>query len=123
MNTRKGRLESAISVQTRRAVMKGVHADTIARAATATRAALRGADENPQLSRRAEAYFWAVVRRTLVRRRTDPHVTARFVLEAVVEDLRASGRDDAAVWGEIEHAWAAGLPAPLLEEYRLRLSA
>jgi hypothetical protein len=94
------------------------------RAAVATRRALIDArGSKRQLYSRAEGYYWAVVRRTLVRRRLDRASTARFVLAAVVEDLSASGRDNEAVWNEIERGWAGRVPSGVLEEYRARLSA
>lgn len=71
--------------------------------------------------RRAEAYFSAVVRRRAVRRGAAPKVAARLVVSTIVEDLRACGRDGAAIWTELERGWAGAVPSDVLEEYRLRL--
>jgi len=117
-------VEAAIMRQRDRALEQGVTLHVVDEAVRATRNALAHATGGECWIRsRAEGYFWTVVRRTLVRRRTDKHVTARFVLAAVVEDLTASGRDNAAVWAEIERGWSDSVPCAVLEEYRLRLSA
>jgi len=117
-------IDEAVARQCRRAVSQGVSQRVVDEATRATRNALSHATGSEEwLRSRVEGYFWAVVRRTLVRRRTDPHVTARFVLAAVVEDLSASGRDNAAVWDEIERGWSDSVPYSVLEEYRARLSA
>jgi hypothetical protein len=71
--------------------------------------------------RRAEAYFSAVVRRRALRRGEPPRGAARVVVAAVVEDLRASGRDSEAIWNQLQRGWADEIPGDLLEEYRLRL--
>ena len=52
--------------------------------------------------RRAKAYFSAVVRRHAVRRGQPARGAARFVVAAVVEDLRASGRDGEAIWDQLQ---------------------
>ncbi len=70
---------------------------------------------------RAEAYFSAVVRRSVVRGEAGPGAAARLVAAAVVADLREGGRDEPAIWRELEHGWGARLPRDLLEEYRLSL--
>ena len=72
-------------------------------------------------ARRAEAYFSAVVRRRAVRRGQPARGAARFVVAAVVEDLRASGRDGAAIWDQLQRGWSDSVPHEVLEEYRLRL--
>ncbi len=71
--------------------------------------------------RRAEAYFSAVIRRHAVRRGQPARGAARFVVAAVVEDLRASGRDGEAIWDQLRRGWSDSVPDDLLEEYRLRL--
>lgn len=71
--------------------------------------------------RRAEAYFSAVLRRRAVRRGQPPRAAARFVVAAIVEDLRASGRDGEAIWDQLERGWSDRFPCDVLEEYRLRL--
>ena len=72
-------------------------------------------------ARRAQAYFSAVVRRRAVRRGEPARGAARFVLAAVVEDLRASGRDGEAIWDQLQRGWSDSVPQDVLEEYRLRL--
>ena len=65
-------------------------------------------------AKRADGYFWAVVRRTLVRQRRGTDVTARFVLAAVVDDLLESGRDGHEVWAELERGWSDKVPRDVL---------
>jgi hypothetical protein len=74
-----------------------------------------------QMRRRVEAYFSAVVRRRVVRRSASPRAAARFVVAAVVEDLRSTGRSGADIWDELQRGWAQRVPGDVLEEYRLRL--
>ncbi len=50
-----------------------------------------------------------------------PAAAARFVVAAVVEDLRASGRDGEAIWDQLQRGWSDSVPEDVLEEYRLRL--
>jgi hypothetical protein len=71
--------------------------------------------------RRAEDYFSAVVRRRAVRRGQPARGAARIVVAAVVEDLRASGRDGEAIWDQLRRGWSDSVPDDVLEEYRLRL--
>jgi len=71
--------------------------------------------------RRVQAYFSAVVRRRAVRRGEPARGAARFVVAAVVEDLRASGRDGEAIWDQLQRGWSDSVPPDVLEEYRLRL--
>ena len=71
--------------------------------------------------RRAEDYFSAVIRRRAVRRGQPARGAARFVVAAVVEDLRASGRDGEAIWDQLQRGWSDSVPDDVLEEYRLRL--
>lgn len=71
--------------------------------------------------RRAEAYFSAVVRRRAVRKGQPARGAARFVIAAVVADLRASGRDGEAIWEQLQRGWSDSVPQDLMEEYRLTL--
>jgi hypothetical protein len=71
--------------------------------------------------RRAEDYFSAVIRRHAVRRGQPARGAVRFVVAAVVEDLRASGRDGEAIWDHLQRGWSDSVPDDVLEEYRLRL--
>lgn len=71
--------------------------------------------------KRAEAYFSAVVRRRAVRSGQPPRAAARFVVAAVVADLRDSGRDGVAIWEALERGWNDSIPSDVLDEYRLEL--
>jgi hypothetical protein len=73
--------------------------------------------------RRVEAYFWAVVKRRVLRAGVAPHAAARLLAASVVEDLKSAGRDGSAIWRELELGFAGRLPDEVLEEYRLRLCA
>ena len=74
-----------------------------------------------QTRRRVEAYFRAVLRRQVVRRRTAPRATARLVVASVVADLESAGRDAREIWSELDRGWRDRIPVEVLEEYRLRL--
>lgn len=101
----------------------GVPRDIATRAARATARVLQGEIDEVRLERRAKAYFWTVVRRSLIRGRSAPDVTARFMLSTVAADLRAAGRSPAAVWEELVRGWSDKVPVHVLEEYRERLCA
>ena len=75
----------------------------------------------PRDCRRAEAYFFEVIRRRTVRGAAGPRAVARMVAAAVVEDLRRTGRDGGAVFDQLRRGWSEQLPADVLEEYRVRL--
>jgi hypothetical protein len=75
------------------------------------------------MPRRCRDYYWAVVRRGLVRSGGPSKACARLVLSAVIADLTESGRDPDAVWREIERGWLDRMPADVLEECRQRLCA
>jgi hypothetical protein len=103
---------------------KDVLAEVAREARTATMRVLGRSDTDtlsPAQMRRAEAYFSAVVRRQAVRRGQPARGAARFVVAAVVEDLRASGRDGEAIWEQLQRGWSDSVPGDVLEEYRLRL--
>lgn len=103
---------------------KGVPPEIAEKAARATFRTFGTLDSLDSLTvRRIEAYFSAVVRRTLIRTRTAPGATARFVIDAVVSDLAQSGRDPRAVWDELHRSWRDKVPGEVLEEYRQRLCA
>jgi hypothetical protein len=91
------------------------------------RATLRGLGVDPgvlpslQTRRRLEAYFAAVLKRQLIRRRASPRATARLVIASVVADLESAGRDAHDIWGELDRGWRDRIPCEVLEEYRLRL--
>ena len=97
--------------------------DVAAEAARATIRALRCEPNDARLALRVRSYFWAVVRRSLVRRRSAPELSARFVLSTVAADLVEAGRSPAAIWDEILRGWADKVPGDVLDEYRVRLCA
>lgn len=104
--------------------LRGIPHDIASEAASATRAALADCPgASRRVLRRAESYFWAVVRRKLLRMRRGTPAAARFVLAAVVADLKESGRDAEAVWDELQRGWSDKVPREILEEFRLRLCA
>ena len=106
-----------------RAVVQDVSPEAADRARRATIRGVKipGGPISPQTRRRAEAYFSAVVRRSVVRRSTSPRAAARFVVASVVQDLRSGGRNGTDIWRELEVGWAQRIPRDLLEEYRLEL--
>lgn len=71
--------------------------------------------------RRMEAYYWEVVRRRTIRGAAGSRAVARVVAEAVVADLRETGRDGAAIFDQLRRGWSERIPADLLEEYRISL--
>lgn len=96
------------------------HGDTAvhrARAATVRRfaAAL------PVSPVRVRAYFRTCSRRAAIRH--GGIAGSRMLLEAVVSDMRAGGRSAEDIWAELVRGWADSVPADVLEEYRVRLSA
>jgi hypothetical protein len=107
-----------------RAVQSGLPLSVAEKARCATRRALQvppNGRATAFVRRRAEAYFSAVVQRSVVRGSAGPEAAARLVAAAVVADLREAGRDESAIWRELEDGWSARLPGDVLEEYRLRL--
>lgn len=99
-----------------------VHPGVAATAADATRRALFGQMPSKGLQARAEAYFWAVVRRHGVRK-LSPDAASRFKLASVVADLRSAGRSPRDIWDELERGWSDKASAEVLQEYRRRLCA
>jgi hypothetical protein len=117
-------LDAHLSALVDAAIAKGAPIEVARDARAATMRAMGPAGISPaRARRRAEAYFWAVIRRRLVRLRAPSDATARFVLAAVVEDLLASGRGAADVWTELERGWSDKVPGDVLEEFRLRMCA
>lgn len=104
------------------AVRKEVPPDVRALAASATARALGRCDwTREHVRRRAESYYWAVVRGKCIRRPDIARVRAESIIRAVVDDLLDSGRDSDAVWHEIERAWAHVTPPEVLQEVRRAL--
>jgi len=105
------------------AIERDVAPEVARRAADVTQRALKIPSEpmSPQTIRRVEAYFGSVVRRASVKRSSAPRAAARFVVAAVVADLRSVGRNGLDIWCELERGWSTSVPADVLEEYRLQL--
>lgn len=72
-------------------------------------------------TRRLEAYFWAVVRRSAARRDADAVLAGRYLIGSVVSDLRAGGWSDSRILGELESCWADRVPREVMDEFRSRL--
>lgn len=102
---------------------KGVATSTAERAGRATRQAFDGMRTDHALIARVKAYFWATVRRLVARDATSEDAKARFLLSALVADLRDSGRTREAIWDEIERGWAQRFPIHVLDEFRDRQCA
>jgi hypothetical protein len=118
--TLSGLLDSLVA----EAAAEGIAIDVAhhARSATLPRMGVPGsARMTPALAARAGSYFRAVVRRRAVRRGQPARGASRFVIAAIVEDLRASGREGHDIWSELQRGWAESVPEDVLEEYRLRL--
>lgn len=92
-------------------------------AVKATVKALVGTSDDRTARSRARAYFWAVVRRGLVRSAEGRDASARFVLATVVHELSNAGWSSQRVWGEIARGWGDKMPTHLLDEYRNELCA
>lgn len=117
-------IETTLKAESRKALEQGVTPEVVSRATRATEDALGAATDTPyRLAIRARSYFWAVVRRTMMRQRASGPMTSRFVIESVIADLASSGRDGASVWAEIVRGWGDRIPGDVLEEYRARLCA
>lgn len=95
-----------------------------ARAVTLRALALDPASScTPKQRRDMEAYYWAVVKRRVLRGGVAPRAAARLLAASVVADMRSAGRGGSDIWRELEQGWAGRLPEDVLEEYRLRLCA
>lgn len=115
---------SVIARRRERALAQGVSPGIVERAARATHGALGGASGDVCALRfRAQRYFDTVVRSEVVRSGRDRHAAARMVLDTVVNDLSATGRDSSAIWREIDRGWRDSVPVQVIEEFRERLSA
>jgi hypothetical protein len=116
-------LGQLLDAEVGKALSRGVPREVAEAARQATSRGVRAPDGpvTPQTRRRVEAYFSAVVRRKVVRRRATPRASARFVVASVVEDLRSTGRTGTDIWDELQRGWAQGIPGDVLEEYRLAL--
>lgn len=113
-------LESLVA----RALRFDVSSEVAEQARSSTRRAI-GLDPSTRMTaavrRRAQAYFSAVVQRAAVRGSAGPRATARLIADAVVADMRETGRDGQTIWRELERGWGRRLPCDVLEEYRLQL--
>jgi hypothetical protein len=82
--------------------------DLAEQAARATRDNLSGSVRHPLAPSdhaRVSAYFWAVVRRRSVRRMGARSFARATVSQAIAQDLREAGWDQAAISRELERAW------------------
>lgn len=70
---------------------------------------------------RIEGYYAEVVRRRTFRGAAGPRAVARVVAEAVVADLRGTGRDGRAIFDHLRRGWSERIPPDVLEEYRISL--
>jgi hypothetical protein len=117
-------LTEALDRLDREAIARDVSPQVALQARKATARILTASSDaplSPAQERRAAAYYAAVVRRRAIRRGQPPRGAARLVVAAVVEDLRASGRDGKDIWDQLERGWRDSVPSDVLEEYRLRL--
>lgn len=116
-NTHLGTVLEDLAVAAR---AQDVSGEVVARACVATQRALGTlpTENECQLRRRAEAYFSAVVRREVVRRRACAKASARLVVASVVEDLASAGRSAEEIWDELRRGWEGTIPREILEEYR-----
>lgn len=121
--TQSGELETHVALLVETAISKGVPAEIARDAACRTHRAVGDTPSRATASKRADGYFWAVVRRKLVRQRRGADATARFVLASVVNDLLEAGRDGQEVWAELERGWSDKVPRDVLEEFRVRMCA
>lgn len=71
--------------------------------------------------RRCAAYFDSVLRRRMLRGGENRQFASRVVLDTVVADLEAAGRDAADIAEELERGWSQYVPRDLIREYQLRL--
>lgn len=102
---------------------KGVPASIASRAARATQSAFDAVRSDHARATRAKAYFWTTVRRLVSKDTASEDAKARFLLSALVADLRESGRTREAVWDEIERGWAKRFPTHVLDELKERQCA
>ena len=71
--------------------------------------------------RRLAAYYREVVRRRTMCGAAGPRAIARVIAEAVVEDLRRTGRDGRSIFDHLLRGWSERIPPDVLEEYRVTL--
>lgn len=71
---------------------------------------------------RAESYFAAVLRRRAARRGADAAFSGRYLLAAVIDDLRSGGKSDHEILRELEEDWAPRVPRTVMDEYRHALT-
>ncbi|MBI5231745.1 MAG: hypothetical protein HY876_06235 [Coriobacteriales bacterium] len=100
---------------------RGVPAAIIERAGAATVRRL-GSIRSASF-RRIDAYYWAVVRRSSVRDRSAGAFAERLVLDAVIDDLRTTGMDNARIRDELERGWRGVVDDAALEAVSSRLCA
>jgi len=123
MRTRDTQFRSLLAELESRAVASGVPHQSARRAAEATGRKFSDLGESPDRRARARvrAYFHAVVRNSLIRDPEGSKAVSSRILDAVVHDLRRSGRDDASIAEELRRGWAGMVDPVVLLEYELRL--
>lgn len=99
-----------------------IPADVAARAARITvRNLAPSGSVSIRETRRLDAYFWAIVRRSAARRDADSVLSGRYLIGSVVSDLRAGGMSDGRILDELEACWADRVPREVMDEFRSRL--
>ena len=71
--------------------------------------------------RRLAAYYREIVRRRTMCGAAGPRAVARVIAEAVVEDLKKTGRDGRSIFDHLRRGWSERIPPDVLEEYRATL--
>lgn len=109
-------------------VSEAVHADvprSVAEDIAETTARRLGFDRrhhaDAQDRRRLAAYFREIVRRRTMCGAAGPRAVARVIAEAVVADLRSTGRDGRSIFDHLRRGWSERIPPDVLEEYRVSL--
>ncbi len=93
------------------------------RAGQATVRAVGAGHYDVRRQERARAYFWTVVRRSVAKDPASRDARARFLLAAVVADLKESGRTPDSIWETVERGWGQRIPDHVLLECKARLCA
>jgi hypothetical protein len=115
--------QSLVESLVREAVGREGVPEPVARYAAQSTLRAGGRLNGPRQKARCSSYFWACVRRRLLRAGGSSTASTRLVLSSVVADLRSSGRDSGDVWHELQRGWGSRVPPEILEEYRVLLCA
>lgn len=71
--------------------------------------------------RRLAAYYREIVRSRTMCGAAGPRAVARVVAEAVVDDLKKTGRDGRSIFDHLRRGWSERIPPDVMEEYRATL--